>query len=378
MPHSSGGGSHGGGSHGGGSHHSHSGGRGSGYSTSRSYFPGARRYRYRHHGTDRYIYSDRDPAKQFSPLRLLIGLFYLPFIGVAIFLIGTPFKSMLGLNKPADTEIIIKDEAEVLSGNTELMKSLDAFYEKSGIVPAVITVNESVWKNRGDLENYAYNRYLAEFDDEMHWLIVFSAPEDEENWSFEGIQGNDTDPILTENVTARFNSTLVLNFNNEDMSIEKAIADSFDSITPGLKKPGIKAYLPQLAPGLFVLAFVSFHAYFMLGLNELKYRKAVYDPDPNEATQMNDYARTMMAAPGGQFLASQSGLLPYMNNNGMNTQQGYQNLNMPYQNGMNDQQGYSTPQQNSIGGAPAGLKVCSYCGNTYRKDESCCPICGGR
>ena len=81
MPHSSGGGSHGGGSHGGHSHHSSSRHGRSGNSTriSKTNFVGARRYRYRHHGQERYFYSDRAPDKIFDKKRLWIGLFYIPF-----------------------------------------------------------------------------------------------------------------------------------------------------------------------------------------------------------------------------------------------------------------------------------------------------------
>ena len=41
-----------------------------------------------------------------------------------------------------------------------------------------------------DEESYAYDEYLDLFDDEMHWLIVFSTDGDEEweDWYWEGMQ----------------------------------------------------------------------------------------------------------------------------------------------------------------------------------------------
>ena len=98
MPHSSGGGS---GSHGGGGSSFHSGSSGGGGSfgggggffgdddygngyyngrppkLSRGYFAGARRYRYRWRGQDRYFYSTYNTGADFQPLR---GLLVVPLI----------------------------------------------------------------------------------------------------------------------------------------------------------------------------------------------------------------------------------------------------------------------------------------------------------
>ena len=69
MPHSSGGGSHGGGSHHfssshSSSHRSSSGGGSSRIRTSRTYFPGARRFVYYRNGVPNYVYSDTDLSKR--------------------------------------------------------------------------------------------------------------------------------------------------------------------------------------------------------------------------------------------------------------------------------------------------------------------------
>ena len=71
--------------------------------------------------------------------------------------------------KYSDHEIKIIDEAKVLGDTTELYDTLETFHDKSGITPAVITVNNEDWNRQySDLESYAYDRYLMEFDDEMH------------------------------------------------------------------------------------------------------------------------------------------------------------------------------------------------------------------
>ena len=55
---------------------------------------------------------------------------------------------------------------------------------------------------------------------------------------------------------------------------------------PRIRKPGISDVLKGLGPALLLFLFVGFHAFFMSGLYELKYKKAVYDPDPDEANQL--------------------------------------------------------------------------------------------
>ena len=199
MPHSSGGGSHGGGSHGGHSHHSSSrhGGSRNSSRISKTNFAGAKRYRYRHHGQERYFYSDREPNKIFDWKRLLIGFFYIPFLIPAIIMIGGDVTISTA---KYDTSIIIKDEANVFEQTESLNDALTGFYEKTEIPPAVITVSPEVWKDNGSLEDYAYDRYLSEFDDENHWLIVYTQKGErgdiDFDWSFEGMQGDNTDDIL--------------------------------------------------------------------------------------------------------------------------------------------------------------------------------------
>ena len=139
MPHSSGGGSHGGGSHGGSHHSSHSHG-GSGRSSRHvrsTYFPDARRYVYYDHHRPVYVYADH------------------------------PHK----LPQNYDYKIVVEDKANVLGNTAELRNSLVAFYNRTGISPAVITVENSDWQGYySDFENYAYDLYVNHFTDESHWL----------------------------------------------------------------------------------------------------------------------------------------------------------------------------------------------------------------
>ena len=290
MPHSSGGGSHSGGSHGG-SHHS--GGR-SQTTYSRSHFPGSRRFVYYRHGTPHYFYTTKQEPGKFSKSRLFIGLFYIPFLIAIIFMCKEALPK-----KYSDHEIKIIDEAKVLGDTTELYDTLETFHDKSGITPAVITVNNEDWNRQySDLESYAYDRYLMEFDDEMHWLIVYSQPVEPDpkfnDWLWEGMQGDDTDPILTESITSKFNAELHNALLNDKTKPSYAIAAAFNSINNKVKD-GSKIRLSSFAMPLFMFAFIAFHAFFMLGLNELKYRNAVPAPDDNDIITCPKCGSTYMA-----------------------------------------------------------------------------------
>ena len=286
MPHSSGGGSHGGGSHGGGHGGSHGGSSGSsGPRISRTRFSGSRRYVTYHNGEPRYFYASKNFNPKYDPKRLLIGLFYLPFL-IIIFL---SFKSIIPIvPRNYNHNIIITDDADVIADEWELRDSLDRFMEKTGVTPSVITIYDDTWRSESDsLENYAYKRYLREFDDEMHWLIIYSKPknyssDDIGGWMWEGMQGDDTDPILTDNITQKFNNYLYNRLEDESKNVGTSMAESFDYITGNISRfPKLSA----LAMPLFMLAFILFHAYFMLGFNELKYRKAV--PAPEDGTDIS-------------------------------------------------------------------------------------------
>ena len=374
MPHSSGGGSHGGGSHGGSHSSSHGGSRGykpDPHPVKNTYYTGARRYRYRRFGRTRYIYCNDDPKKRFSYKRLLVLLFYVPFLAGIYMGVGAEVQKTIQQQKgPVDNEIIVSDEADVLDSQEErtLRDTLNMFYNKSGIVPAVVTVKDEDWVKQPTttdtvsisygtkeqwLESYAYERYLSEFRDESHWLIVYSKPADENDWHFEGMQGNDTDNVLTENITSCFNSRLTMDLEAKKKTVGGCLQDSFDYIMPMVKKPGLMSVISNFLPALFVFLFLFVHAYFMAGLYELKYRKAEYDPDPNENEQLRGVTPSAPSGYGTQqtdtgYGTPQIGLdygTPVNMNNGY-AQNQYASAGSQYQTGY-DQNGYQYGYQNS-------------------------------
>lgn len=216
MPHSSGGGSHGGGSHSGGysSYSSSSSGSrslssGDSSSTpsahiSRSAFPGARRYMYRNsRGRVTYLYSSGHREKA-SLSTTIVGCVI--FAAIAILIARFLFSIGLYIPRPLDTRSYQADTRIVdevgLPGDRELEKGLEDFLKATGVSPAVELVEDSAWEqNYKDLETFAYSEYLRLFDDECHWLIVISFPEDYDSasffdWQWEGMIGDDCYPAF--------------------------------------------------------------------------------------------------------------------------------------------------------------------------------------
>ena len=174
MARSSGGGSRGGGSRSGGSSRSsssRSGGRsGSGYRTSSTYFPGARKFRYYRGGTAHYVYSDRDltKIKDVKPRWFLIA-FYIPFIlaifGIAQTVVSTPKEPIATYNQ-AQVQVI--DEGNVFSDREkdDLEDLLKKFGETTGVTTQIVTVNYDEWIDNHSFSDYALARYYSQFDNE--------------------------------------------------------------------------------------------------------------------------------------------------------------------------------------------------------------------
>ncbi|MGN0651184.1 MAG: hypothetical protein ACI4KM_12175 [Oscillospiraceae bacterium] len=259
MPHSSGGGSHGGGFHGG-SHRGGSGGRS--VRISRNGFAGARRFMYYVQGTPRYVYLS-EPLKEQSVLSLVVQLIFLGlfvFLGLYMLFSGI---SMIMPPKPltpnaAYEQYHIEDTLDVIDNEPELEIVLKEYQSKTGICPYILTVDRGIWANKfSSLENYAYETYLRKFSDEKHFLIVYSATGKGSDWNWEGMQGNDTDPILTEGNMEKFNRKLYYSLESGipvGMALRSAFEDSFNYL---MKSSGgnIVESLTTIVFGLIWLLF---------------------------------------------------------------------------------------------------------------------------
>ncbi len=244
MPHSSGGGSHSGGHHSG---HSHSG-SGSSRTKRRSSFKGATKYVYYVNKKPEILYADYDISRE-KPAGLAnaITSYAILMIFCALLLVFSWHNPKKLDTNGLDTQILILDDENLIENREGLKKSLRAFFNETGIIPAVKTLNHDQWNQKYYfLEDYAYHLYKELFTDEKHWLIVYSTDpdlsDDFDNWQWEGMQGNDTDPILAEEEQNIFNSTLQKYLlQREKYDVGQALQIAFDSLRP----LAMRNYLPE-------------------------------------------------------------------------------------------------------------------------------------
>ena len=217
MPHSSGGGSHGGGSHGG-SHGS----SGSSNRISHTYFPGARRFR-RHYTDgrpDEYIYATSKPAGASLSAIIFVGIFGAIFCSIMFFSYLSDMPGKLK-TKYKDAPCVY-DEIDIIADDEALEKALNDYCDVTGICPVIYTTYDETWAGGGysmityeDLESYAFDMYVDHFSDEQHFVIVYSLPMEQAmliyegndfvpDYQWEAIQGDETDPIITESYFRRF------------------------------------------------------------------------------------------------------------------------------------------------------------------------------
>lgn len=312
MPHSSGGGSHSGGSHGGSHHSSSHGSRGRSFNrVSNSKFPGAKRYLYYRNNAPVFIYSNYDISDSKNRVSSFISFFL--YIVILILVLGFipglgHFPGKIDISK-YNSSIMISDTANVIDDEDTLIKSLLAFQDKTGITPCIITVHNEYWMNNyTDLEQYAYELYVEAFDDEKHWLIVYSEPAnpnpDFNDWYWEGMQGDDTDKILTYKETGLFNNELQKGLTNKNYSVGEAISEAFDELTP----VAMKKYIPfrrMIYPIVFA-GFLLFMAIRSSSFHPFKgkyFEKAVECPETFVDQEKCEYC-------GGIYVVGMSDVCP--------------------------------------------------------------------
>lgn len=264
MPHSSGGGSHGGGSHGGGG----SGGS-AGPRVSRKPYAGARRYIYYYPGTDRYEYLYYSGAPVAPTRAQLVPALFMAVILllVALFLASTAFvvPKAVDLNS-YDSAIRIEDRMSLLDDTDGLYDALLDFQTLTGVTPAIEVVTHADWEDHyTDLETFAYSEYLRCFDDEKHWLFVFSFPENTDadfiDWAWEGMIGDDVGGAITsaaeEDMTQLMQKYLL---RADADGLANAIGSAFRALSENVMEPytDYGAFASAAMPLLFaVLVLVS-------------------------------------------------------------------------------------------------------------------------
>ena len=283
MPHSSGGGSHSGGSH---SSSAHSSGGGSHYGSSSSqrsdpvyntYRPGTHRYVYYKHKQPQYYYSASRPSAMSKK-----GLFVVLLVTLGFMLFFLPFWAF-SVNRPKplsadyDTTIVIDDTLGVFSDNekTELLQTLTEFQDITGITVAIKTIPNSEWSQHYEtIGDYAYDYYVNSFSDEKHWLLVYSTEktDDFDDWYWEGMQGDLTDPVLTSEQARAFNKTVQKALTNtKDYTVATAFIAGFDAIMPSIMNASINKVVAITLGIVELLCIIPCFIVMIYGATTVKY-----------------------------------------------------------------------------------------------------------
>ena len=210
---------------------------------SASAFAGARRYVYYRNSAPIYVYSNYGNT---SGQGLHIGrlLIYL----VIVLAMASAFMDLVSPQPKVSTNynhaIVVEDSIGVIDSESQLKAALESFFDATGISPAVITVENKDWNHfYSDLSNYAYDLYVNRFSDERHWLLVYSQPKGASgayvDWFWEGIQGDETDGILTRDAVERFGNLLQKYLTaNSRYTVGDAFAQAFRDFTPTVRDTG--------------------------------------------------------------------------------------------------------------------------------------------
>ncbi len=306
MPHSGGGGSHGGGSHGG----SHGG--GSSHRVSHTYFPGARRYR-RHYNDgreDEYFYSNTRPQRTSLASVIFMLLFAGGFCGIMGYAGFSQIPKRLNeVYRAPSTRVW--DEIDVIDRDTEeeLEEILEDMNDTTGICPIVRTVYvDDYIDDYADLESLAYDMYVDEWDDEQHYLVLYTVPEyqvegirdgsiEVPDYAYEIMMGDETDRIISESIESSFNHDLYDRLEDGETPGE-AFVHSFSMLSEKCesvlkhKTISISALAPVLICGLFFLIPL-----IAVIKNYIRDRGAEFDEVP--LTEQDDHSFKTSFVPSG-------------------------------------------------------------------------------
>lgn len=281
MPHSSGGGSSSG--------FTHSGGHGGGSSrsgVSRHYVEGATRYCYTSpRGRKKYYFVTEEkerslPIFEFIFIPLILFVVFMLLKGMTEQLLFVPEK----LNQEEYSSGVYVLDGTGIIDTAQLETAMQEFLDATGVSPAV----EFVYADEvsGDLESYAYDRYVTLFGDECHWLIELALPhafrdEARPKWRFEGMIGDDCYPAVsykTEDMMTKTVEWQLLKANGQN--IEQRLADAWSKMAKNAPRKQLNS--ESVAAGSFFLIFCALALRVLIGdcMEAWELRKAVAAPEP--------------------------------------------------------------------------------------------------
>lgn len=145
-----------------------------------------------------YVYSKRDITKPINPVLKIGGLIIsLAILATLVFVTIRAPQKLVSTEKEFSAYPSIMDNAQIINEPNVLADSIAQFFEKTGIIVTVATVDESAWKNNYDsFYPFVNELYLKSFNDEKHWLIACSVSQ--KNVSLETYRGIEADKLLTQ------------------------------------------------------------------------------------------------------------------------------------------------------------------------------------
>ncbi len=143
-------------------------------------------------------------------MTIIIGLLFFGMI-FSMFIPGIvkniPRKLRENYTRP---ETRIFDNVGIIDNDAEVESVFEDFNDLTGICPVIYTMYVEDYKGSfSSLENFAYHKYLDEFDDERHFLFVYAIPKDQAaqyingelerpQFEWESMIGDDTDALYQE------------------------------------------------------------------------------------------------------------------------------------------------------------------------------------
>ena len=179
-----------------------------------------------------------------------------------------------------DTAIRIEDNIGCVQDEAALRNTMESFLDETGITLSLITDTNDAWEDYyNSMEYYAYDMYVQRFPDESHWLIVYTTDngKDFDDWHFEGMQGDDTDIILPEQITNIFNQSMT-KYLMQGYSVDRALTKSLADIRAE-KLMDIRFDKTGAAVITVITLFLVIHICITIRDPNKKYRKYTMIPD---------------------------------------------------------------------------------------------------
>lgn len=228
--------------------------------------------------------------------------------------VNVPKKLTYFEDRDKRPEYVIEDDLDVLEDEKALKKSMKEFYETTGIVPAVITVENSEWKaDYSNMEQYAYDQYVNRFHSaEVYVLIVYSSETKDDgfdDWNYEIMLGDDTEHIFTDKRTREFNEALNKRFlERSKYSVDDAIAKTLDEYRPKVMKTSFN----PVSIIIWVIVFFVFAAcgvpFLIVGLKPEKIPEEYKTAQPCDLTVVYQEACNYC---GGVYIIGMHTSCPY-------------------------------------------------------------------